>query len=236
MREAATTSTPVSTRPVFTDEQREMYRKLKTTYKELSLAIRYLKADRKLVNNTTPKVWVKALTEGTTPCLAELQSLARAIHIARSLAKGKTMEQIEPPSLNEGKRADHKEDWRMLGMEQKVAFWTKALTDPGSIKLYVCVRESLSKSQQAVQAAHAVANFQKAFPTAPWTNGTLVLLSLKDVSPSGRDTFEAEANALARLTTPFITTFQEPDLDNKTTAFAALIFRDNFCPNGAKLL
>jgi peptidyl-tRNA hydrolase len=43
-------------------------------------------------------------------------------------------------------------------------------------KLYVLIRKDMSKSQQAVQAGHAVAEYLLKRPNTKWDNGTLVYL------------------------------------------------------------
>jgi hypothetical protein len=47
-------------------------------------------------------------------------------------------------------------------------------------KLYILVRRDLSKSQQAVQGGHAVAEYLLRGPSTDWSNGTLVYLSVRD--------------------------------------------------------
>ncbi len=88
-------------------------------------------------------------------------------------------------------------------------------------KLYVLVREDLSKSQQAVQAGHAVAEWMKSYGSRKaWENGTLVYLR------GGYDeqSLEEMYHILDKLTNDglYIVQFNEPDLDDEMTAFAIL--------------
>jgi hypothetical protein len=78
------------------------------------------------------------------------------------------------------------------------------------MKLFVLVDKGLSKSQQAVQSAHAVAEFLLRVPGTAWDNGTLVLLKVDDVVPW-----------LSKLQDKPHAYFVEPDLNDKVTAVAA---------------
>src|SRR3954468_19598959 len=94
-----------------------------------------------------------------------------------------------------------------------------------SRKLFVLVRNDLSKSQQAVQAAHAVARFcsnefrkhhwdgREMTPIPPrWDDETLVFLRAKDLKEL-KEFFVECKEAWA---------FYEPDIGNEMTAFAVL--------------
>jgi hypothetical protein len=81
-------------------------------------------------------------------------------------------------------------------------------------KLYVLVRKDLSKSQQAVQAGHAVAEYLLRGPKTLWGNGVLVYLSVRD---------ECRLESWARRIKDSgynIVKFKEPDSCNETTAIA----------------
>ena len=85
------------------------------------------------------------------------------------------------------------------------------------MKLYVLVRKDLSRSQQAVQSGHAVAEWLLRNPDSPkWSNGTLVYLGVKNEEElhSWMDKLEARCKS----TTPFC----EPDIGNEVTAIACL--------------
>lgn len=71
---------------------------------------------------------------------------------------------------------------------------------------YVVVRSDLSKSQQAVQAGHALAEYLKEHGFNGWYNGTLIYLKVKDVAMliSIAEELMAEGH--------LVSDFYEPDL------------------------
>jgi len=84
------------------------------------------------------------------------------------------------------------------------------------MKLYVLVRNDLSKSQQAVQAGHAVAEFLLSYKDTEWKNGILVYLK----SPGDWDLYNNMERALKKGA-PYIP-FYEPDMNDEITAVAIL--------------
>jgi len=85
-----------------------------------------------------------------------------------------------------------------------------------NMKLFVLTLRDLSLPQQAVQAGHALAEFLLHGPETDWDNGTLVYLSVKD-----EDELQRWVYRLQMKYVDFVT-FQEPDLNNKTTALACV--------------
>ena len=75
------------------------------------------------------------------------------------------------------------------------------------MKLYVLVDPTLSRSQRAVQAAHAVAQYLIDNPNTSWDNGTLVVLKAEDIN---NEALNADS------------IFKEPDLNNRITAITKL--------------
>ena len=81
-----------------------------------------------------------------------------------------------------------------------------------SPKLFVLIDKRLSRSQQAVQACHAVAEFAKAYPD--WEHRSMILLAV-----DGRDRLEHEW-LKDKLVGFKHTAFREPHYDNHVTAIA----------------
>jgi 2-polyprenyl-3-methyl-5-hydroxy-6-metoxy-1,4-benzoquinol methylase len=81
-------------------------------------------------------------------------------------------------------------------------------------KLYVLVRKDLNKSQQAVQAGHAVAEYLLRGPSTFWGNGTLVYLAVRNEEELKAWTDKISAAGYE------VTPFFEPDRGNEMTAFA----------------
>lgn len=82
-------------------------------------------------------------------------------------------------------------------------------------KLYVVTRQDLSKSQQAVQAGHALAVFLLKEKSTCW-NGTLVYLKVSDELELKHLTKSLECANIHHVS------FKEPDIDNELTAIASL--------------
>lgn len=86
------------------------------------------------------------------------------------------------------------------------------------MKLYIVVRADLSKSQQAVQAGHALAEmllWQAANKIhRHWGNGTLVYLKVRDLQ--SLEQLKASLDNYQQ----YPVSFYEPDISNEMTAFA----------------
>ena len=186
-----------SNRPTFTPEQHEAWQKAKL----------YLKH---LINTDTLKY--------------------RALHIAMSELRGRYRTHkgpIETMSKNPNKSKQRYILDSYDGLRTRVDTWKAYLENPGSKKLFVLVDNNLSPSQQAVQASHAVALFQKENPLAPWVNGTLVLLTIDPAYKQryavdrGEYTFEQCLSKFASGWS-FSSLWREEDLDNRPTAFAVM--------------
>ena len=81
-------------------------------------------------------------------------------------------------------------------------------------KVYVLVRGDLSRSQQAVQACHATSVLVNTL-SLNWSHQTMVVLKVKDLT----DLLIWRERIIANKQT--IVQFDEPDLNDETTAIAA---------------
>ena len=90
-------------------------------------------------------------------------------------------------------------------------------------KLYVVVRTDLRKSQQAVQAGHAVAEWMLHNPNNEWRNGYLIYLK----GPKSEEELQKYLEFPGASGTRAIG-FREPDLDNELTAVAILSTGEEF--------
>ena len=84
------------------------------------------------------------------------------------------------------------------------------------MKLYVLVRGDLSRSQQAVQAGHAVAEFLLEHPSTEWNNGILVYLKVRN-----KEHLHEWFDKILESGEP-LAWFKEEDIGNEVTAIAAL--------------
>lgn len=167
--------------------------KLKLELKDLAKTIRIQKRKRGPKNN------------GYISGLEELRHRYRHRHVLYCLARGRTLEQCDSGI---GLNMDY------------INFQLEAMKEDK--KLYVIVDSKLPINVQAVQAAHAVAQFCKEHPATMWQNGTLVLL---------KDAFQYNSFGWKYRSLPYeYSQFKEPDMKDALTAVA--IFgpglQDNF--------
>jgi hypothetical protein len=130
-----------------------------------------------------------------------LSRKVRHLHVAYCLIRGRTLEQVDSG----------------VGLDMEYVNWLiKAADKDSKEKLYVVVNDKLSMSQQAVQSAHAVAEFLKQNPNTLWDNGYLVLL---------KDAPNRDGNMVCygtpRNYQHEYAEFKEPDLGNTITAYAS---------------
>ena len=85
------------------------------------------------------------------------------------------------------------------------------------MKMYIMIRDDLSKSQQGVQGGHALAEFMLSYPdiARQWNNGVIVYVKA-DI-----DTISSYVHKLADTPNISIASFKEPDIGNQLTAIAA---------------
>lgn len=154
--------------------------KLKLELKNLAKTIRIQKSKRCKENG------------GYIPTLFALRQYYRHRHVLYCLARGKTLEQCDSG----------------VGLNMKyIEFQLEALKEDK--KLYVIVDKNLPINIQAVQSAHAVAEFMKLHPATMWENGTLVMLKADVRYPAWKYKFLPYEYA----------EFHEPDLKDALTAY-----------------
>jgi hypothetical protein len=168
---------------------KEQLRALKLNLKEIAKEIKNQKKIRKLHHPHHDKY------KGDYHVLL-LRSEFRHKHIAYCLARGRAIEKIDS-----GKPDMERVEWILKTMQPE-----------SKEKLYVVVNETLTPSQQAVQSAHAVAEFLRKNPHTMWSNGYLILLKDKPGYGGNMRPYLYSNMEYAE--------FIEPDLDNKVTAYA----------------
>ena len=168
---------------------KEQIRALKLNLKEIA---KQLRQQKKLRKKSHPH-HDKYIGNGY---VFSLKDEFRHKHVAYCLARGRTLEQCDS-----GVKLDM----------DRVNWIIKSMQPESKEKLYVVVNKDLTSSQQAVQSAHAVAEFMRKHPYTMWSNGYLILL--KDSPAYGGNmrgySYQCE-----------YAEFIEPDLDNKVTAYA----------------
>lgn len=172
-----------------------------------------LKARARLIRETKANVR-KAQREGKVSGQSELYALQwdyRHRHVAYSLLRGRTREQVEQftrraldEKLLEGFLGGYKLHLAIQKGELK-----KPPADPK--KLYVVVDDTLPYKYASVQAVHAVAEYMK--DHKDWPNGTLVVL-------------KAAHNHLQWLFQRGWVSFSEPDLGGRLTAVSRFQEKD----------
>ena len=165
-------------------------RALKLNLKEIAKQIRDQKRVRKLHHPHHDKY------KGDGNILY-LKDKFRHKHVAYCLARGRTLEQIDS-----GVKLDM----------DRVNWTLKTMNPESKEKLYVVVNETLTPSQQAVQSAHAVAEFMRKNPNTQWSNGYLILLKGQPAYGGNMRCYITSGCEWAE--------FVEPDLNNIVTAYA----------------
>ena len=82
------------------------------------------------------------------------------------------------------------------------------------LKLFVIVRNDLSRSQKTVQTLHAGAEYILNNPQTPWDNGTVVCLKVDN-----EDQLKEEIKRLDKMEIKH-SIFKEPDIGNEITSLA----------------
>jgi hypothetical protein len=169
---------------------KEQIRALKLNLKEIAKEIKNQKKVRKLHHPHHDKY------KGDFNLLC-LRDEFRHKHVAYCVVRGRDIERVD-----KGLRLDL----------DRVNWIIQTMQPDSKDKLYVVVNETLTPSQQAVQSAHAVAEFLRKNPYTMWRNGYLILLKDKPGYGGNMRAFAWGNGEYAE--------FVEPDLDNKVTAYA----------------
>lgn len=90
------------------------------------------------------------------------------------------------------------------------------------MKMYIVVRKDLSKSQQAVQGGHALAEYLLLNKDHSWTNGTLVYLGVRNENELKDLSKKLKSDEIHHES------FLEPDIGNQLTAIASLGNNNHF--------
>jgi len=170
---------------------KDQIRALKLNLKEIAKQIKNQKVLRKKLHPHHDK-YIGDMS------LYTLRTEYRHKHVAYGLIRGRTLEMMDS-----GENLDM----------NRVAWILKSMQPDSKEKLYVVVSDILSISQQAVQSAHAVAEFMKQNPYTMWSNGYLILLKEK---PGYGGNMQPHFSTYGCEYAEFV----EPDLDNKVTAYA----------------
>ena len=86
-------------------------------------------------------------------------------------------------------------------------------------RLYVLTRSDLGLPYQAVQGAHAVAQYMLDNPNSEWKNGYLIFLSVEDEAQL--DHWDWKIQTKRRDTR--VSRFREPDINDELTAIAVYV-------------
>jgi hypothetical protein len=167
-------------------------KKLKLQLKELAKTIKEKKSHRK---DRQPD---GSAGSGYVSGLWLARDDFRHLHVAYCLLRGRTLEQVDC-----GKNLDM----------DRVNWIIKSAQPDSKEKLYVVVNETLTPSQQAVQAGHALAAFLKKYPNTMWNNGYLIYLKEKPI-------YNGNMACYSFLKGREYAEFIEPDMGDKITAYA----------------
>jgi hypothetical protein len=168
---------------------KQQIKALKSNLKEIARQIRNQKKVRKLHHPHHDKY------EGDYSLLC-LREEFRYKHVVYCLVRGRTLEQIDS-----GVRLDM----------DRVNWIIKTMQPESKEKLYVVVNETLTPAQQAVQSAHAVAEFMRKYRYTMWSNGYLILLKGQPAYGGNMRCHRTSGCEFAE--------FVEPDLNNIITAY-----------------